>query len=233
MARLLLSAGFIVAVGVATGCVPTSVQSKSTAPSKADQARTQANSGSKGAPSAKAAPAQPPARTTPRVPYRSGAVPVVKLHAVSSLPYPAESDADEDALTVAADAIQQKLAELDPPVAYRPTTTEVRNEFVRRDTRTVRPPDAGERAELEQYKIDPNRLYVEYDVEVSGDQVRDLRTRDRVVDATRLVGVLTAVALVGFLFLRLDEWTGGYLTRWLAIGALVLASGAAIGLLLI
>ena len=118
-------------------------------------------------------------------------------------------------------------------MSYHPSPNEVKNEFVRRDTRSVRPPNADERVILEAEKIDPNRVYVEYDVEVSADQVRDLRTRDRMADAVRMLGVLTAAAIAGFLFLRLDEWTGGYLTRWLAIGALALASGAAVGLYLL
>jgi len=215
------------------GCDPKS-SSKNTA--KSEQNNNQGNASAKNVATPK--PPPPPERPAPkasvsRPTFRSGAIAVVKFRAISALPYPNEGDADEDTLTVAAEQIERKLAQLDPPVAYHPTTTEVRNEFVRRDTRTVRPPDANERAELEQYKIDPNRVYVEYDVEVSADQVRDLRTRDRVIDATRLLSILTAVAIVGFLFLRLDEWTGGYLTRWLAIGALALASGAVVGLYLL
>ncbi len=237
MTRLLLIAGFLVTLGIAAGCVRSSPP-KPTNGSKPEQSRTQTSTTSKGVVSSKTTRERPATTQTPprppvRTSYRPGALAVVKARAVSALAYSNETDADEDALVVAADAIQRKLAELDPPVAYHPSPTEVKNEFVRRDTRTVRQPDAAERAELEQYKIDPNRVYVEYDVEVSADQVRDLRTRDRVADATRLLGLLTAVAVAGFLFLRLDDRTGGYLTRWLAIGALALASGAAVGLYLL
>ncbi|MCE9563770.1 MAG: hypothetical protein K8U57_17145 [Planctomycetes bacterium] len=231
MIRLLQLVGFLVAVGVATGCVPTKVQSKSPSTAKSEHAPTQAKNG----PTPKASPVsvQPAPKPMARIPYRPGALAVVKVHATSAYPSPNEADADEDALNVAAEAVSRKLAELDPPVAYHPSATEMKNEFVRRDTRLVRAPDASERAELEMYKIDTNRVYVEYDAEVTADQVRDLRTRDRVADVTRLLGVLTAAAIAGFLFLRLDEWTGGYLTRWLAIGALALASGAAVGLYLL
>jgi hypothetical protein len=45
--------------------------------------------------------------------------------------------------------------------------------------------------------------------------------------------VLAAVALAGFLFLRADEWTKGYLTSWLAIAAVVLAGGAAAAFLFV
>ena len=70
------------------------------------------------------------------------------------------------------------------------------------------------------------RIDVEYDVEVTADQVRHLRTRDRVGDTLRVFGALAAVALAGFLFLRADEWTKGYLTYWLAMAAVLLAGGA-------
>ena len=71
------------------------------------------------------------------------------------------------------------------------------------------------------------RVDVEYDVEVTADQVRHLRTRDRLGDTLRVFGGLSVIALAGFLFLRADEWTKGYLTRWLAMAAVLLAGGTA------
>jgi hypothetical protein len=169
----------------------------------------------------------------PRFAARPGRPPAIKVRVSSSMSHPTEADADEDALNTAAEVIRQKLAELDPPVHYRPSVNEVRNEFVRRDTRAVRGLDADERAELEANGIDPNRVYVSYDVEISADQVRSLRTRDRVVDGLRGLGGLTAAFLAGYLFLRFDERTKGYLTRWLAVGAVALAAGAAAAIYLV
>src|SRR5438309_1884340 len=84
----------------------------------------------------------------------------------------AEAEAEDDALAQARDLVEQKLAALDPPVRHRPSAGEVRAEFVRKDSRTVRAPDADERAAFAQYGVSGNLVYVEYDVEVTADQVR-------------------------------------------------------------
>jgi hypothetical protein len=76
-------------------------------------------------------------------------------------------------------------------------------------------------------------VYVAYYVEVTGEQVRELRAQERVSSAIRAFGIVIAVALAGFLFLRADEWTKGYLTSWLAITAVVLAGGAAAALIFV
>ena len=70
-------------------------------------------------------------------------------------------------------------------------------------------------------------------MEVTADQVRALRTRDRVGGTLRVFGALAAISLAGFLFLRADEWTKGYLTRWLAVVAVLFAGGAAAALYLV
>jgi hypothetical protein len=75
--------------------------------------------------------------------------------------------------------------------------------------------------------VGKNLVYVGYDVEVTGSQVRQLRTRDRLAQTLRVLGAVVAVALAGFLFLRADEWTRGHLTRWLAVAAVLLGGGAA------
>jgi hypothetical protein len=62
---------------------------------------------------------------------------------------------------------------------------------------------------------------------VTAEQVRELRSQERVASGMRVLGIVVAVALAGFLFLRADEWTKGYLTHWLALGAALLAGGAA------
>lgn len=163
----------------------------------------------------------------PKAAPRPGPSPVVRERIVSSLPYLSSADAEADAIKIACDVIEKQLAELDPPVRFRPTMNEVKNEFLRGDSRATRPLSAAERELFAKHDIKGNLVYVEFDVEVSPDQVRQLRTRDRVWDAARVVGTLTAIALAGFLFLRLDEYTKGYMTQWLAIAAVVLAGGAA------
>ncbi|MBX9584835.1 MAG: hypothetical protein K2X87_31410 [Gemmataceae bacterium] len=184
-------------------------------------------------PPADAAAPPPPADPAPD-PKPSGNV-LVRERVVGKLARPTEAAADAAALDAAAGRIEERLQDLDPPVHYRPSAAEVRNEYVRRGSRTVKDPDGFERGELD--KTWPGKgkdyKYVEYTVEVSADQVRELRTRARVGSALRVLGVVAGVALAGFLFLRLDEWTKGYLTSWLAFAAVALAGGVAAALVLV
>ena len=173
----------------------------------------------------------PPA---PKAPPRPGNGPlVVRERVVSVVPYATEVEAEEDALALARELVEKKLGELDPPIRRKVTTNEVKTEFLRKDSRTVRPPDAEERETFNQYGVSGNLVYVEYDVEVTAEQVRELRSQERVAGGLRILGVLVAIALTGFLFLRADEWTRGYLTSWLALVAVALGGGAAAALIFI
>ncbi|MCI0701572.1 MAG: hypothetical protein L0241_10860 [Planctomycetia bacterium] len=170
----------------------------------------------------------PPA---PKSNPRPGSPPVIRERVVSTMPYLTEKEADDDALAQACDTVERKLAQLDPPVRYKPSVAEVQTEFIRKDSRTVRPPDDEEKATFVSYGLPGNLVYVEYDVEVTADQVRELRAQERVSASLRILGGLLAVVLAGFLFLRADEWTKGYLTSWLALGAIALAGGATVALI--
>lgn len=156
---------------------------------------------------------------------------VIRERVASAIPYPTEAEAEDRALKDAQDRIEQKLRELDPPVDYRPSLAVVKNEYVR--GRNVRDPNDEEKAAIAKAGYAPDRVYVEYTVELTAGQVRALRTRDRVTDGLRGLGVITAVALAGFLFLRLDEWTKGYLTSWLAVGAAALGGGVVAALVFV
>jgi hypothetical protein len=181
-------------------------------------------------------PAPPPVAKGPPGPRstpRSGWV--IREHVVCAVPSATEAEAEEDVVALARKVVVAKLAELDPPLNHTPSPGEVRTEFLRKDSRVVRHPDA---AEKEAMKLDgdlrtDNFVYVEYDVEVTADQVRELRAQERVSAGLRVVGLVLAVALAGFLFLRADEWTRGYLTRWLALAAVALAGGAAAALIFV
>ena len=170
----------------------------------------------------------PRAKTGPltRTPPRPNSPVVISDKVSSSIPYTSVAEADEDALRQAQDRVEQLLRELDPPVTIRPSLEMVRSEYVRRETRTVRQPGPQERELLISTGYSSERVYVEYDIQLTAEQIRELRTQDRIGDALRVMGVLSAVALAAFLFLRLDEWTKGYLTSRLAVAAILL--GAAI-----
>jgi hypothetical protein len=175
------------------------------------------------------APPKPPA--APRGQPRPSAV--IRERVASALPYPTEAEADEDAVAQACEVVAKKLAELDPPVHYRPSPAEARAEFLRKGSRAVRDPTEEEKKILDGLNINGKRVYVEYEVEVRADQVRELRSQDRVSAALRALGGLLALAVAGFLFLRADEWTKGYLTSWLALAAVTLAGAAAAALIFI
>jgi hypothetical protein len=180
------------------------------------------------APPAPPAPAGPVALApTPKPTPRPGQSAVVRERVVS-FPAP-EAEAEEDALSQARELIARKLAELDPPVRYKPSVSEVRAEFIRKDSRQKRPftPTPEQQKLYDDNKLAANFVHVEYDVEVTAEQVRELRSQERSWAALRVLGILVAVALAGFLFLRADEWTKGYLTSWLALAAAALAGGAA------
>ncbi len=167
--------------------------------------------------------------------HPGGGALAVRERVVSVLAYATEAEAEEDALTAARELIEKKLGELDPPVRHKISVNEVRTEFLRKDSRTVRKPDSEEIELLIKAGASEsdNLVYVEYDVEVTAEQVRELRAQERVGAGVRLVGVFMAIALTGFLFLRADEWTRGYLTSWLALGAAILAGGAAAAVLFV
>jgi hypothetical protein len=169
--------------------------------------------------------AKPP--PAPLTPPRPGSPVLIRERVCSSLPYPTAKEAEEDALAHAREVIDQKLRELDPPVHYLPSAGEVWTEFVRTESRTVRGLSPEEKAALDGYGDHTPRVYVEYDVEITADQVRELRAQSRVAVGLRVLIALTGVALAGYLFLRADERTKGYLTRWLALLAAGVAGGVA------
>jgi hypothetical protein len=69
--------------------------------------------------------------------------------------------------------------------------------------------------------------------EPPAEHVREQRSQERLGPAVRALSGLVAVALAGFLFLRIDRRTNGALTLWLALGALVLAAGGVAAAILV
>lgn len=138
---------------------------------------------------------------------------------VVSQPHSTAKEAEMDALERAENLVAGKLAELDPPVRSQPSQTVIREQYIRNDTRVVRGPNEQEAEVLKVAKLDPNQQYMEFFVEVTEDQLRHLRMHDRATDALRATGGLLVIFFAGFLFLRADEWTRGYLTSWLGLFA--------------
>ncbi|HSQ56079.1 MAG TPA: hypothetical protein VLM40_10055, partial [Gemmata sp.] len=193
-------------------------------------------------------PSQPSTSKNPRA--TDLRTPICELVS-NQLPDANEAEARADAAAVAQDIIERRLAELDPPVYYRPTAHEVENEFLIRDEKTryleklgkisgdearmKRANSIRDAAEALHYKSEQieNLTYLEYYVQLSDKQVRELRTRDRLADSLRILGLILASSVAGVMFLRVDQWTRGHLTRWVAFAALALAGAAAVGLYLL
>lgn len=160
----------------------------------------------------------------PRSAPRPGSPVLIRERVCSAFPHHTAKEAEEDALDKAREVIDQKLRELDPPISYLPSTGEVWTEFVRTDSRTVRGLSPEEKDAL---GSNTALVYVEYDIEITADQVRELRAQGRIALGLKVLVALTGVALAGYLFLRADERTKGYLTRWLALLAAGIAGGVA------
>lgn len=130
--------------------------------------------------------------------------------------------ATTDAVEQARVSIGKQLERLDPPVARRPSFETVRAKYVVPNSAvTIQPPD-DLKAEWAKAKLETNRVWVQVDVEVTAEQVRQLRGEERTIAVGRLVGVLVLVlaGLAGFF--RLDALTKGHLTAVLGVALALL-----------
>ncbi len=166
------------------------------------------------------------------VPRPSGTV-VIREKVTSEIPYPTEVEAEAATLEQCVEVIARKLHALGTPIEYRPSVSVIKNDYLRPESRVVRPPTPEEKELIKRSGYHTDRVYVEYTVELTTDQIRELRAHDRLGAALRVFGVIAATALAGFGFLRLDQWSKGYLTSWLAFIALGLAGGAGLALLFV
>lgn len=126
--------------------------------------------------------------------------------------------AKADAVEQAREQIAAHLARLDPPISRVPSAATLRDNYVKLgEFRTVQP-DEGLKAEWVKAKLEPGRVWVEVDVEVTPKQLQQLRGEERTVGVAKVVGaiVLVLAGLAGFF--RLDTLTKGHLTPVLGVG---------------
>lgn len=160
------------------------------------------------------------------------AAPAIRLQRVRSTdPHPTRDRAMTDALAVARDRLVLELRLQEPPITAVPTLDQIRADYVRPDSIVEIHPTPEQRADWTSASLEPNRVWIELDVEVSDEQLRHLRAADRFDLAGLGVGAVLIVVLALHGFLRLDAWTKGYLTWGLAIAAAAVG-GAGIGTLL-
>lgn len=170
-------------------------------------------------PSLKSTPAVGEPRTSPK---RAA---VIKLTCTSDKWYTEEEKAMDDALEVARNEILKKLLAMEPPVSVAISRTQIRQNFVK--NRTILHPTTEQEAKLRESGLTDKRLQVVIDVELTDANVQHLRAGERVSDGLKGGAVVLAVIAAVFGFLRLDNWSKGYLTTWLGFGALALAGAAA------
>ena len=121
----------------------------------------------------------------------------------SDKPYATEADARTDALKVASRMISDKLQSLDPPIIVYLRTERIWNEYVVKSTaQTVLLSDA-DRDLLKATSVSANFIKYEFDVEISENQLRNLRADDRVTHVAPFVFGGLLFAGVASVLLRL------------------------------
>lgn len=156
-----------------------------------------------------------------------GQQPAVRLPGIrSSKPHTTKEAALTDALTVGRTELMKQLEQLDSPIHARPWLVKMKSEYVKGDVREI-PPSDKEKELIKANGLNPNVRWVEIDLELTEDQVQQLRSTERVTDAFRVGALVVAFLAAVYGFLRLDQWTKGYLTLWLGLAAGLAVGGVA------
>jgi hypothetical protein len=122
--------------------------------------------------------------------------------------------ARDSAVEAAQERLRSWLAEQAPPIRHVPSLDTIRREMIRQQ----------ETPEKEQ--VDNETQYrVTLSVEMQPSHIRALRARDRTGSGIWMLGGVLAILGVVALFFRVDEWTKGYLTRWLIAGGIAVIAG--------
>jgi hypothetical protein len=166
-----------------------------------------------------APPEAPKAKTSRTV--SKPAEPPVKFTIVSE-PYFNAEDARKGGLAQARELLKEKAG-----VSWVPSEEQIWADYVRKDS-------VKEIAENDPQivsQIGREMVKTEFVVELNAAQLREVRAESRQMSGFKLLGGMVAV-LLGFTgFFKLDEWTKGYLTTLLGIGAAVFV-GATLAIIL-
>jgi hypothetical protein len=184
-------------------------------------------------PPKRASKPKPPASASAAEPKKPEAKPEPPVVEVSpAIRFTVQSDwmdeaaAVEDALAKAQTELMAKLQMQEPPIYAKPTKDTIRRKYRKSLEREY--PTQAQRDEFEKAGISPQRLRVNLTVELTEQQVRQVRSGERAGDAARLVVLAVAALAALYGFLRFDAWTRGYFTVWLGIAAIVAVAGALI-----
>ena len=142
----------------------------------------------------------------------------------SSAPDPIRERALQDAIRVARDELAKELRAMNPPIDTVPSTREIRARYLVLDSVSEIQPSPEVRSAWERAGLDPDRVWVEINVELTSNDLRELRTNARLASTT-WIGIGAMILLTALTaFLRFDTWTRGYLTKVLAVAAIAIAA---------
>jgi len=127
--------------------------------------------------------------------------------------------ARDSAIRAAAEKLHEHLLAQDPPITRMPTTKFVRKLLIDQQEKTD-----DEMVPSSQDGKSEKMYRVTVAVKVEPDHVRELRSQERSSEALWVLAGLAGLAAVAAGFFRIDAWTKGYLTSWLALGTVGAAS---------
>lgn len=144
--------------------------------------------------------------------------------------------AREDALQVTADALDRFLAEKMPWIEWRPDDDYIRKHLANEPVERL--PEQDREIMLGNEKVAV--MYVKQPVTISQQNIqdfierdKDLRSKNRLVWATKSLGIVLFGVFLFYGYLRVEEWTKGYLTKVLVVTGLVVLSLAVMGVFII
>ncbi len=130
----------------------------------------------------------------------------------SDAPHSSEDRAIADAVEVARLKLIEEFAKLDPPILEVPESWVIRDQYIRPGSVEKILPPQQIKDEWKAAHLNPERVWVKLDIEVSEDQIRHLRAEQRLLQTGTVGGAILILAGVLYGFLRLDAFTKGYLT---------------------
>lgn len=128
--------------------------------------------------------------------------------------------ARESAIRAAVDKLHEYLMQQDPPVRHKPTTRFILDKKLIKEQLDKTDEEYVPSSDGTSEKMYRMTLALRVDPE----HIRDLRSQDRSSEALWILAGLGGLALVVAGFFRIDAWTKGYLTSWLALGTVGAAS---------
>jgi hypothetical protein len=117
----------------------------------------------------------------------------------SSAPCLTETEARYDALKVAMEKIDSALQQMDPPIKCSLSTNRIWNEYVVKSTGKTEPLTEDEKQAFKSEE-DKSRIRYTFDVEISSEQIRSLRSEERLKKISKyLFPSLIAIGALGYL----------------------------------